>query len=98
MLTVTTIGTGWHAGRRLFGMQIRRAALRHIFFDPLLERRSAWQSARHNVASARLGFHDRHIRFAGDREKIICCAAAYEAGCPIMIRQCDLMKCFTVEL
>ena len=46
----------------------------------------------------RLGFHDRHIRFAGDREKIIGRAAAHQAGCSVVIGQCNLVQCSSIEV
>src|SRR5438132_4454655 len=80
-----------------FGMQNRRACLWGVFIEKVGERASARQTARHNVTSARLGFHDRDIRFAGNGEKIIGGAAAHQAGCPVMIRQRDLVHALSIH-
>ena len=71
--------------------------LRRVLVEELRERWSARQSSRHDVAGERLGFHDRDIRFAGDREEIIGSAAAHEAGCSVMIRHRDLVHCFSID-
>jgi hypothetical protein len=42
-------------------MQIRRAILRHVLVEPIFEGGTAWQPAG-TILSARLGFHDRHVR------------------------------------
>ena len=81
---------------RFFGMQNHRTCLWRVLIEKLGERASARQTAGHNITSARLGFHDRDIWFAGNGEKIIGGAAAHQAGCPIMIRQGDLVHAFSI--
>src|SRR3954454_14624696 len=81
---------------RFFGMQNHRTCLWRVFIEKLGERASARQTARHDVTSARLGFHDRDIRFAGNGEKIIGTAAANQTGCPVMIRQRDLVHALSI--
>src|SRR6185437_1639494 len=87
-----------HAALRFLGMQNGRAFLGRVSVQELGKRASPRQTPWHDVADARLGFHDGNIRFAGDREKIICCAAAHQASCSVMIRQCDLVQCSTIEV
>jgi hypothetical protein len=59
---------------------------------------AARQSARHDVARACFRFHDRHVRFARNRQKIVGASAAHETGCSIMIGQCDLVQYSAIEL
>src|SRR5438876_1468305 len=80
-----------------FRMQNRWACLWRVFIEKLGEGASARQTARHNVTSARLGFHDCDIRFAGNGEKIIGGAAAHQTSCPVMIRQRDLVHALSVD-
>src|SRR5262249_45113642 len=87
-----------HAAPRFLRMQNRRACLRCVFVQELRERASTRQTPWHNVADERLGFHNRHVRLAGNREKIISCAAAHQTGRSVMIRYCDLVQCFPIEL
>src|SRR5438067_12364364 len=82
---------------RFFGMQNHRASLWRVFIEKLGERASARQTARHNVTSARLGFHDRDIWFAGNAEKIIGGTAAHQAGWYIMIRQSDVVHALSLS-
>src|SRR5207237_8606105 len=80
MLAMTTSGSAGGSARRwLFGVQIRRAICRHIFFDPLLERGSAGQSAGDDIARECLGFHDRDVWLAGDRNQIVRSAALHRS-------------------
>src|SRR5205823_12783001 len=74
----------WSARRRLFRMQIRRATTRHVSVEPIFEGRTARQPARHDIASERLGFHDRDVWLARNGNQIIGGAAAYVPGSPKM--------------
>src|SRR6516162_8614513 len=77
---------------RLFRMQIRwLTGLRHVSLEPIKKRRAAQQAARNDVADKRLAFHDRDIRFAGNRNQIIGSVTAQWTGCSEMKWNCDLM-------
>ena len=60
-------------------MQICYAILRCIFVAKLGERMAARQSARHDVARACFRFHDRHVRFARNCQKIVGASAAQKS-------------------
>src|SRR5947208_1326439 len=79
-------------------MQVRRTTGRHKFFEPLLERCSARQPAGHNVASQRLGFHDRDIRLTRDWDEIIRRTSLHPSRAPEMEWQSDLMHRFSIQL
>src|SRR4029453_10525709 len=89
---------GWAAAafaapdRRFFWMQNHWAGLRRILIEEFCERGSTRQTSRHDVAGKRLGFHNRHIGFAGNRKKIVRRPALDQAGCPEVIRHRDLVQ------
>ena len=68
------------------------------YLSSQFKRGTARQSARHDVAGERLGFHDRDIRLARNRKKIIRGAAMHRAGRTEMKRHRDLVHCFAIEL
>src|SRR5512132_3490071 len=82
--------------RPLFWMQDDRAGLRRILIEEFSERGPTRQTSRHDVAGKRLGFHDRHIGFAGNGKKIVRRAAMQQAGCPEVIRHRDLVQRLSV--
>ena len=78
--------------RPFFWMQDHWAGLRRILIEEFSERGATRQTSRHDVAGKRLGFHDRHIGFAGNGKKIVRSAAMDQAGCPEVIRHRDLVQ------
>ena len=86
------------AWRRLFRMQIGRTTPRNVSVEPIFEGGTARQSARHNVASERLRFHDRDIGLARNGNQIISGAPAYVPGRTPMKWKGNLMDRFSVDL
>src|SRR5262249_11487329 len=82
--------------RPFFWMQNRWPTLWRIFVKKFSERGSTRQTSRQDVAGKRLGFHDRHIGFAGNGKKIVRRAAMNQARCPKVIRHGDLVQCLPV--
>src|SRR5215471_12254202 len=83
--------------RPFFWMQDHWPTLRRVLIEEFSERGSMRQASRHDVAGKRLGFHDRHIRFAGNGKKIVSRSTMNQAGCPEVIRHRNLVQCFPVE-
>src|SRR6058998_638513 len=84
---------------RLFRMQIWwLTGLRRVSLEPIKKIRAARQAARNDVADKRLAFHDRDIRFAGNRNQIIGSVTAQWTGCSEMKWNCDLMHRFSVQI
>src|SRR5207247_2072189 len=88
----------WSARRRLFRMQIRRATTRHVSVEPIFEGRTARQPARHDIASERLGFHDRDVWLARNGYQIIAGAVAHVPGTSPMKSQGNLMDSLSIDL
>ena len=86
------------AWRRLFGVQIRRPALRRVAVKPIAIRGAARQTSGDDIATHRLGFHDRDVGFAGDRDEIVGGVAAQRPSGPKMKWDRDLMHGLAVQL
>ena len=82
--------------RPFFWMQDHWPGLRRIFIEELSECGPTRKTSRHDVAGKRLGFHDRHIGYAGNCKKIIRSAAMDQAGCPEVVRHRDLVQRLSV--
>src|SRR5436190_11002407 len=101
LLAVTTrkSSSARRAEGRLFRMQIRwLTGLRCVSFEPIKKSRAARQASRNDVADKCLAFHDRDIRFAGNRNQIIGSVTAQWTGCSEMKWNCDLMHRFSVQI
>src|SRR3979411_2839584 len=79
-------------------MQIGRAILRYILFDPFLERGTARQPAGHDVYAAHLRFHDGNVRLAGNWNEVVRRIAFYRSGRTEMKRHGNLMHRFSVKM
>ena len=86
------------AGRRLLWMNIRRAMLWRVFFEPFDIGRAARETSRHDVAKERLRFHDGHVRLAGNRHEIVGGVSAHRAGRSKMKWDRDLVGSFSIQL
>src|SRR5262249_38956447 len=84
--------------RPFFWMQNRWPTLWCIFVKKFSECWPTRQTSRHDVASKRLGFHDRYIGFARNGKKIVRRVAMDQAGCPEVIRHRDLVQRLSVQL
>src|SRR4030095_5086302 len=84
--------------RPFFWMQDHWPTLRRVLVKEFSERGSMRQASKYDIAGKRLGFHDRHIRFAGNGKKIVSRSTMNQAGCPEVIRHRNLVQCFPVEL
>src|SRR5437667_10239760 len=98
-VTARKSSAGRRARWRLFRMQIWwLTGLRRVSLEPIKKSRAARQASRDNVADKRLAFHDRDIRFAGNRNQIIGSVTAQRTGCSEMKWNCDLMHRFSVQI
>src|SRR3989440_7796858 len=97
-MTARHFSTACRARCRLFRMQIGRAAPRHISIEPSLEGGTTRQSARHDITSQRLRFHDCDIGLARNGNQIISGAPAYVPGRTPMKWKGNLMDRFSVDL
>ena len=71
---------------------------RHVFFQPGFVGSAARQSSGNNDCNRLLCFHDRDVRFAGNRNEIIRGITVHRSGRTEMKRYRDLVHSFPVEV